>query len=392
MGGRRMRIIQIGLLFFLLLTILVFLNISENSAIIGVSVYGSIAITYILFKLIASTWYRPFTGPAPSGLSVAAIIPVHNEDPELFRSSLESVLTQSRNVDEIWVIDDGSEYLDCYRIAKKRLKDHVNAHVIRIPENQGKRHAQAEAFGQSEADIFLTCDSDTVLDYNAVTEGLKPFSDPAIKVVTSNVRALNREDNLLTRLIDLRYQNAFQHERSAYSVFGSVLCATGVLSFYRGEIIRRNLQHYLNQYFLGAKVMAGDDRRLTNFSLQQGKSVIQLTSKAHTAVPRTISRFLRQQIRWNQSFFRESLFVLRNFSPRHAAWWLTLSEMGLWLIFGLIILLALIIAPIAGGKLLSVYYLAYLSLMAYIRNIQTVLDQKWVFLLTPVMPWYISSC
>ncbi|MES9964325.1 MAG: glycosyltransferase [Candidatus Sedimenticola sp. 20ELBAFRAG] len=379
-----MKAVQILLLFSGLLAILVLLNIQENSAILGISVYGAIAITYILFKLLASTWYKPFTGEAPAGLSVAAVVPVHNEEPELFRASLESILTQTREVQEIWVVDDGSEYTDCYEIARERLKNHPAAHVIRFTRNRGKRHAQAEAFRQSTADIFLTCDSDTVLDRDAVAKGLKAFSDPAIKVVTANIRALNRNDNILTRLIDLRYQNAFQHERSAYSVFGSVLCATGVLSFYRAEVIRKNLHRYLNQRFLGVEVKAGDDRRLTNYCLGQGKSVIQLSSKAQTAVPKTIGKFLQQQIRWNQSFFRESLYVLSHFSSKKVAWWLTLSEMGLWLIFGLLILVALVIAPLAGGKLLSIYYLSYISLMAYIRNIQTIREQKWVFLLTPV--------
>lgn len=293
---------------------------------------------------------------------------MHNEDPKLFRALLESILAQSRRVDEIWVIDDGSESIDWFQVAKNRLAEHPNAHVIRYELNHGKRQAQAEAFRKSKADIFLTCDSDTVLDYKAVEEGLKPFSNPTIKAVTSNVRALNRDDNLLTRLIDHRYQNAFQRERTAYSVFGSVLCATGIMSFYRGDIVRENLNQYLDQYFLGVKVMSGDDKRLTNYCQQKGKVVIQQAAKARTAVPRKLSGFLRQQVRWNQSFFRESLFVLTNLTPKHIAWWLTLSEMGLWLVFGLAVLLALIISPLTGGKLLSVYYLAFIFLTACQHN------------------------
>ncbi|MES9961759.1 MAG: glycosyltransferase [Sedimenticola sp.] len=381
--GGNMRALQIGILLLILLAALFYLNREESDLIIGISLYGAVAITYILLKILASSWYKPYTNPAPEGLTIAAVIPIFNEDPVVFRNSLKSLVSQTRPVEEIWVIDDGSDSRECYLLAKDFFRDTQNAHVLRYDDNRGKRHAQSLAFRESDADIFMTCDSDAVLDEKAVEEALRPFADPEVQVVTADVRGLNRS-NLLSKLIDLRYQNAFKHERAAYSVFGSVLCATGVLSFYRGDTIRENLDKYLSQTFLGVPVMAGDDRRLTNYSLERGKSVIQLTSKAETTVPDKLGKFLRQQIRWNKSFFRESLYVLKNLGPKRIAWWLTLAEMSLWIVFGATILLAFIIAPLAGGKLLSVYYIGYISIMAYIRNLQVLSGQPWLFILSPL--------
>jgi hyaluronan synthase len=134
-------------------------------------------------------------------------------------------------------------------------------------------------------------DSDTILEKTAVEEGLRPFSDPKIQAVCGNIRAYNRKKKILTRLIDLRYCNAFQYEISAYSVLGSVLYSSGVFSFWKTKIVQENLENYLDQKFMGSTVTAGDDRHLTFYALQKGKVVFQETAKSLTMVPENISNY-----------------------------------------------------------------------------------------------------
>src|SRR5690606_10156552 len=148
---------------------------------------------------------------------------------------------------------------------------------------------------------------DTVLARDAVEQAMRPFADERVQCVTGLVLALNRRRNLLTRLIDMRYVNAFLGERVAYSRLGSVLCACGSLAMYRGPVVRENLADFLNQRFLGAPATAGDDRRLTFCCLMAGKAVIQPRAVAWTAVPERLTHYLRQQVRWTKSFIREGL-------------------------------------------------------------------------------------
>src|SRR5262249_45363353 len=145
----------------------------------------------------------------------------------------------------------------------------------RLPENVGKRDALATGFrADTDADIFLCVDSDTVLDRDAIAAGLRPFTDERTTGVAGFVSAQNWSRNVLTRLIDLRYVAAFLAERAAYSFFGAVLCCCGSLAFYRADVVRANLDDFVDQRFLGRVATYGDDRRLTNYALRSGRVVL----------------------------------------------------------------------------------------------------------------------
>ncbi len=372
-------------LFLLIAAAVVGLNAAmTQGGLLGFSLYGAITLTYLLLKILFSLWYRPFDAPDDwcEHQRVAVVVPVFNEDPEVFRSCLLSILGQTRAADEIYVVDDGSKDPACYDLAREVLPDSQDR-VVRFPQNRGKRYAQEVAFRNTSADIVLTVDSDSVLDRNAVCEGLKPFTMANIQGVCGQVRVLNRNHNFLTRVLDLRYRNSFLYERSAYTVWDSVLCSSGVISFWRAELVRAHLDDYVHQTFLGVPVGYGDDRRMTNYALLQGRVVFQETSIADTVVPISLRHFLKQQNRWNKSFFRETLFALTRLPLRRIAWWISLSEVALWLFFT-VNLIASVIRPAFGGSELGVYYLGYLALMAYARNVRFGMGNWGTFLLSPL--------
>lgn len=372
-------------LFFVLAVAVITLNTTmHGSGLLGFSLYGITTLTYLLLKILFSLRYRPFETDDPSigCLRVAAVIPVYNEEPEIFVRCLQSVLRQSHPVDELYVVDDGSKDPLCFEVAQIALSN-TDHRVVRFPENRGKRYAQEVAFQETSADIILTVDSDSVLDARAVEEGLKPFTDPVIQGVCGQVRVLNRNQNFLTRLLDLRYKNSFLYERTAYTVWDSVLCSSGVISFWRVAIVRSHLDDYVNQTFLGVPVGYGDDRRMTNYALLEGRVVFQETAVADTVVPVTLRHFLKQQNRWNKSFFRETLFALSRLPLRRVAWWVSLSEVALWLFFT-VNLAAALIRPAFGGTPLGLYYVGYMVLMAYARNVRFGQGNWGIFLLSPL--------
>jgi hyaluronan synthase len=342
--------------------------------------YGLAVFTLLGVKLLGSAVARVHvvTGAARDRVNqmyVVAIMPVYNEDPQTFRRTLTSLLHQSRPVNAVVVVDDASDRTDCATLARSFRPAFaaagVDLRVLRFDTNRGKRHGIAEAvrtFG--DAAVYLGIDSDTVLHPNAVRNGLMPFAKPEVRAVTGLVLALNAQRNLLTRLIDVRYANAFLYERSAYSSVGSVLCACGSLAFYHGATLRKYLDDFLNQRFLGRLATYGDDRRLTNYCLAEGKVVLQPTAIAWTVVPERFGHFIRQQIRWNKSFFRESVWVLSTMELRKPATWLTGVELTSWIVFTCTLLWAMVVLPWVVGPEVWATYLVAICLLSYLRSIR----------------------
>lgn len=367
LSPRTLRNVQSCLLFCAAAVAVVIVARSSGS---GARWYGVGALALLSVKLIGSAVYRPVLGPALVGHRVAVIASFYNEDPRAFVHCLDSILAQTRPPEEIWVVDDGSKDEFCYRLALDTLRDHPDAVVRRLDVNGGKRHAQGIAFEGTTCDIVVTVDSDTVLDRDAIAEGLRPFSDPRVTGVAANVRALNHRRNLLTRLIDLRYANAFLFDRAAYSTVGSVVCCCGSLSFFRTDVVRQHLADFLHQTFLGVHVQYGDDRRLTQYALMHGTVRLQDTSLAYTLVPETLGHYRRQQLRWNKSFFRESLWAIRRFGPRRWPFWISLVELAIWLTFTASLLIALYVRPLLTGVTVPWSFVAFGVILAYARNVR----------------------
>src|SRR3954447_6226165 len=354
----------------------------------GVFLYACLSIPYLLMKLALSQRYRPATGDTPADVELTAVIPFYNEDPQTFERCLASVLAQTCPPRQIFVIDDGSDDMRCLDIARRWEATYPQIVVHRFGGNRGKREAQVWAFTQATTDVVATVDSDTVLRPDAFAEGLKPLADPRVEAVCGYARALNPTDNLLSRLIDVRYTNAFLFERAAYSVLGSVLCSTGVLSLWRRHVILDNADDYLNQRFLGIRVGYGDDRRLTAYALQTGRVVLQETSVALTAVPTTLRGYVRQQVRWNKSFFRESLLLVGSMRPNRWAWWLAFAELGYWMVLSTMLMMSVVVRPVMHSHLPAWQYAAFVALMAYGRSIRMIGDNGRLlptsFLLAPL--------
>jgi hyaluronan synthase len=356
----------------------------------GPSWYGLAALSLFAVKIIMSWRPHPATkqhrnkthndaelsdaGPDSdlTGLRIGVVVPVYNEDPAMLMACLESLLAQTRPVTSVVVIDDCSTDVGAYREAQTLHYRFQQAGIALITErfdhNQGKRHALMRALElQPGIDVLVGVDSDTITDPEAIGRLTQAYNRPGVTVVTGLVLALNWDRNLLTRLIDLRYAQAFLVDRGAQSRFGSMLCACGSLAMYSARVLRKYKPDFLNQRFLGQPAIFGDDRRLTNYCLLEGKAILEETAIAYTAVPEHLPHFLRQQIRWNKSFFRESLWVLRAMPIGKPAFWFTLAELGTWIIFTTTLVYALIVAPLITTQFLIGPYLGYLTLLAYAR-------------------------
>src|SRR4029077_10738564 len=80
---------------------------------------------------------------------------------------------------------------------------------------------------------------------------------------------------------------------------------------YRRDVLVRVWPAYVAQSFRGIECTYGDDRHLTNLVLDAGyDTAFAPFAHAITSAPEDIPSYLRQQLRWNKSFYRELLWTL----------------------------------------------------------------------------------
>lgn len=227
-------------------------------------------------------------------------------------------------------------------------------------------------FDKSTKELIVTVDSDTIIhDKRAVLELIQPLKKEKVGAVTGDVRVENKSDNIVSKLISYRYWVAFNQERAAQSLFSVVMCCSGPFSVYRREIIDKVKEKYIDQKFLGVCCTYGDDRHLTNMVLGQGWTVeYNPFSKAYTYVPTDLATYIRQQIRWNRSFYREMLWTIPFLYKKNI--YLFYDLLMQLLLPGCLIFAFFYTIFITSQELTPIYfvkYIAILMLIAFLRSL-----------------------
>ena len=273
------------------------------------------------FIILAYVWYSfvllfigeryPSKRNAYNGESIAVLVPVYNEDEPLLIKCLASVWACQGNK-TIFVLDDGS----VKGIDKQKLQQLCDKNGIKIrffPVNRGKRHVLFDGVKalNRQFDYVVTIDSDTVLAKDALIKLLAPFSNPNVGASSGNVYLLNEKKNWLTRMVGAYYWIGLDIYKQAQSTLGYVVCCSGCLSAYKGNVIADVIDEFAAQEFLGEICTHSEDRYLTNLVLRDGYDVKYVTDAiSYTRTPDTIKGFLKQQQRWKRGFIRESTFTL----------------------------------------------------------------------------------
>jgi chitooligosaccharide synthase NodC len=283
------------------------------------SAYAVLVITHFLLQtyfahrshraFVQGTGEMPYPGFLPS---VDIVVAAYDEDAESLAACFESLVEQDYDgALNVYVVDDFSpnraELAPIYE-----QHGSLPGWRVLLPEwNRGKRHAQDVAFRESHGEILVTIDSDTIVARDGVRTIVDAFADPRVGAATGDVGVTNWRRNLLTRLIGMRYWVAFNQERAAQGWFRSVLCCSGPLAAYRRSVLDRVWNDYIHQTFRGVSCTYGDDRHLTNLVLAAGSDTLFVpAAKAITNAPESLRGYLRQQLRWNKSFYRELLWTL----------------------------------------------------------------------------------
>jgi hyaluronan synthase len=293
-------------------------------------IYTILAIGLMAVNVAAFFWrvalvvrYRPTPSCTDEQLPVCTVIvPAYNEGRQILRT-LRSIARSDYPMEKLQIIaiDDGSKDNTWYWMEKAARELSGRIEAIKMPKNGGKRLALREGFNRGGGEVFVTIDSDCLIEPQTLRRLVSPFHfDRRIGAVAGNVRVLNRHAGIIPRMLEISFAYSFEFMRSSQSMVGSVFCTPGALAAYRREPLMKVMDSWLNQTFFGRPSNIGEDRALTNWILRVGSLVtFQCNAVVYTNVPTGYEELCRMLLRWARSNVRETIamgmFIFSKFRP-----------------------------------------------------------------------------
>jgi len=273
-----------------------------------------------LVRRIPAALYRPITGSFR--LPMTIVVPVYQEDPEVFAAAIESWL--ANGVDEVILVIDVSDDV-CRDVASRYT---VRVLITDVP---GKRDALRRGWNAARTELVALVDSDTVWAPDVAAEVCKPFADPRIGGVGTRQNVYGSK-GFLARITDMFLDHRYFDENASQSLLGqAVSCLSGRTAIYRRALLLDIEHEFMNETFWGVPCLSGDDKRLTTLILERGhKTYMQRTAEVWSTFPNKWKIFFRQRLRWARNTWRSDLRALsRRWVWRHPFLAYTMVDKGI---------------------------------------------------------------
>jgi cellulose synthase/poly-beta-1,6-N-acetylglucosamine synthase-like glycosyltransferase len=256
--------------------------------------------TIWLFRRVPASLYKPVENDFRLPLSI--VVPVYQEDPEIFERAIESWL--ANEVDEIVLVIDATD-ATCIEIARRYA---VKVVITDVP---GKRDALRKGWENCTTPLVALVDSDTIWASDVAEEVCKPFIDARIGGVATRQNVYNPK-GFLPRINDIFLDYRYFDENAAQTVMGqAVSCLSGRTAVYRREILVDISAEFMSETFWGVPCMSGDDKRLTTLLLELGyHTYLQRSARVWSTFPNTWKVFYKQRLRWARNTWRSDLRAL----------------------------------------------------------------------------------
>lgn len=268
---------------------------------------------FLLYILALYLRYKPVQSVSDELLpTCTVIVPAYNEGKQVWDTLVSLAESDYPHAKlQLISIDDGSkdDTWEWMLKAKAQLGDRVA--IYQQPHNQGKRHALYRGFHLGTGDVFVTVDSDSIVNKDTLRNLVSPLiTDTRCGAVAGNVRVLNDKKAIIPRMLNVSFAFSFEFIRSAQSKLGSVLCTPGALAAYRREAVMACLPEWISQTFRGQPSDIGEDRAMTNMILSQGYHVLfQKNANVFTNIPERYKNLYKMFIRWERSNVRENIMM-----------------------------------------------------------------------------------
>jgi hyaluronan synthase len=272
---------------------------------------GLIFVSSLIFRTYLWFRYRGYsTDLVTEWPEITVVVPAYNEGETIY-NTICSIARCDYPKDKLKIIavDDGSTDSTPFYMNKARTEFPHLTHIIRFPQNRGKRQGIYAAFKKVKTPFMISVDSDTRLEPNALKEILSPLIlNEKIGAVTGRIKIWNSGANIFTKMLNAHFAMAFDFTRAVQSTFSTVFCLSGAFSAYRVSIMARVIERWINQKFLNITCTYGEDRSLTNHILKSGLGTFyQRQAISSTIVPEKFRDILKMLTRWARSNIRESI-------------------------------------------------------------------------------------
>lgn len=265
-----------------------------------IGVLGIVRWSTWLIRRVPAALYRPVV--AEFGLPLSIVVPVYQEDPDIFAKAVESWLANA--VAEVILVIDVSDEV-CRAVAARYP---VTVLVTDVP---GKRDALRRGWEAASTPLVALVDSDTIWAHDAARHVVMPFVDPRVGGVATRQNVYNPQ-GLLQRINDMYLDYRYFDENAAQTAAGRVIsCVSGRTAVYRREILLRISGEFMAESFLGVPCMSGDDKCLTSLTIKHGhRTVLQRSARVWSTFPGTPRVFVRQRLRWARNTWRSDIRAL----------------------------------------------------------------------------------
>jgi cellulose synthase/poly-beta-1,6-N-acetylglucosamine synthase-like glycosyltransferase len=219
--------------------------------------------------------------------SVSVIIPAYNEE-KVICQTIRSLLDSDYARCDIVIVDDGSSDDTAQRVSE-HFGANPRVHLF-TKVNGGKSQALNYGIAQTQADIVVTLDADTVFRRDTVRKLIRHFVAPQVAAVADNAKVGNRI-NLLTNWQALEYIASQNLDRRAFALLNCISVVPGAVGAWRRELLVRAGGF--------AEETLAEDADLTLALLRLGYKIdYEAEAMAFTEAPDTVRGFVKQRFRW----------------------------------------------------------------------------------------------
>ncbi|KAF5702667.1 glycosyltransferase family 2 [Fusarium globosum] len=168
-------------------------------------------------------------------------------------------------------------------------------------------------------EFMWSSDSDTIVLEDTLERTISTIAgDSTIGGASSGLTVHNGDDTVVTRLAATVYWAELYLTRSTPACTATSDCQSGPCTAFRLSALSSILMPWYMQKVFGKRMIVNEDRHLTTNLLVRGWGVV-FASDVLTATetPTTVTRWLRQQVRWARATHIESLLIPRVYGMSH---------------------------------------------------------------------------
>lgn len=339
---------------------------------------------------------------------VSCMVAVMNEEKNIAKC-IDSIISQSYQDKEIIVVNDAST--DNTLEILRQYERNRQIVLINLKKNVGKKKALAQAIPIAKGRLFAFTDSDSIWAPDALDKTVTIFqADEDVGAVSGHSRALNGDQNLITKIQDSWYEGQYSVRKAFESIWGAVTCVPGPLAVFRKEAIFNYIPAWENDSFLNQEFKFATDRTMTGFLLgsttvgqklknrhkdsyfvrsidypiKDWKIVYSKSVQSWTIVPNTFAKLIRQQVRWKKSFIRNIFFTGLFYWKKPLLPALMYYLHILFVLAGpFIVFRHLIYFPMSGNISIAILYLLGIVLIGFMFGLAYKLENrnchKWIY-------------